>query len=82
MWAKIDEFLMPADPLKIIWNTRKNSIVSEILLYRVALYQGWGVQWAPIKPRSVGSRDQNRGLCGPWLNLTLVLPVYPYYRSY
>ena len=38
------------------------------------------IQWGPLKPRSVGSRDQTRGLYGPWLNFTLILLVYPYYH--
>ena len=44
IWAKINEFLMSADPLKIflkiIGDPRKNSIVSEIALYWGALYRG------------------------------------------
>ena len=31
------------------------------------------VQSGLVKPRSVGSRDQNRGLNGPWLNFTHLL---------
>ena len=42
MWAKIDEFLV-CDPLKIIWDPPKNSIVSEIALYQGVLYQGCSV---------------------------------------
>ena len=40
IWVKIDEFLMSAETsvifLKILWDPRKNSIVSEIVLYRGA----------------------------------------------
>ena len=43
MWAKIDEFHMSADPLKIIWDSRINSIVSKIALYQGALYPGCSV---------------------------------------
>ena len=46
-WAKINEFLMSAEPngyfLKIIWDPRKNSVLSEIVLYQRALYRGSSV---------------------------------------
>ena len=49
MWVKIDEFLMATDPLKIIWDQRKNSIVSEIAMYQGALYQGCSIlKWHNI----------------------------------
>ena len=42
IWAKIDDFLMSAEPhgdfLKIMWEPRKNSVVSDIALYRGMLY--------------------------------------------
>ena len=42
-WVKIDEILMSAKPnsdfLKIIWDPRKISVVSDIVLYRGALYR-------------------------------------------
>ena len=49
MWAKIDQFLMSADPLKIFWKSfgvqEKNSVVSKIVLYHTTIYRGSSVLW-------------------------------------
>ena len=59
----VDDFLMSAEPhgdfWKIIWVSRKNSIVTDIALYRGTLYQGSSVLALSH------NRDRGLGLAGP-----------------